>query len=701
MSNEGGVFKAYDGETGDVISSSAAFDTAMAALIAAIGSNPAHVLLGPGTFTTAGGIAVSSSDLIIEGSGPGVTEIAADSGTGVDTVGIFEHDVTQTGTPHAITVDATAGDLTLTMSAANSANYAAGDYIILYSSLGIDTEFTGRNQGEIHKLSAVDTGTGVLTIDGEGIFETTLISDTARVAKLTMAENFTLKNLTITDLASSRPSTHPGPVLIRFVKNVLVENVQVKDAYNTGIQASQCWGVKVINCDLLNMKDVTPSANVYYGVAAKGATRDMIVSGCTFDKMRHGFVQGAGNATYFAGKTRNVTVVGCTSSRSITAHFDAHQACVGLTFDGNTCLGDDGGSNGIQTRSPATITGNVCIGIHGRGVSLFGGAHGSIVTGNDLRECTDGIYVDKGTNKHVISGNQIHHGTRGGQLARQTVAVSSISNASPAVVTYPDHTLTPTTRVRLTSSGTLPTGLSLNTDYFIISSGIAKDSFQLSLTEGGAAVNTSGAGSGTHSVTIYSGDDTIIANNQIHDNSSYGFGMNGQRRVKVNDNSFRKNSLPFQITDTDSCVDSWDIQDNTSSSHSSTDLPTLAGTNHIIKNNQGFGTYERVSVKTQADSPITLTAGDSGKQYTNEGATGMVTFNLPAAAVGLFFPFRVQDADGITVVADTGDTIRLSDVVSASAGSAVSTTIGSVMTLEAINSTEWVARSFEGSWVVT
>lgn len=110
---------------------------------------------------------------------------------------------------------------------------------------------------------------------------------------------------------------------------------------------------------------------------------------------------------------------------------------------------------------------------------------------------------------------------------------------------------------------------------------------------------------------------------------------------------------------------------------------------------------ESVVSKTQAVSPYSVLTTESGRTFTNEGATSIVTFSLPTAAAGLIYSFAVQDADGIIVDANTGDTINIAGSVSATSGNATSTTIGSTLTLVAINATEWVAVKSLGTWVVT
>lgn len=109
----------------------------------------------------------------------------------------------------------------------------------------------------------------------------------------------------------------------------------------------------------------------------------------------------------------------------------------------------------------------------------------------------------------------------------------------------------------------------------------------------------------------------------------------------------------------------------------------------------------QATIAARSTTPINLTTADSGVVNTNEGAPALNVQNLPTAVAGLIWEGAVQDADGIQVVAAAGDTIRIAGSVSATAGNAQSTTIGSTLTLKAINSVEWFAFSVSGSWTVT
>lgn len=99
-------------------------------------------------------------------------------------------------------------------------------------------------------------------------------------------------------------------------------------------------------------------------------------------------------------------------------------------------------------------------------------------------------------------------------------------------------------------------------------------------------------------------------------------------------------------------------------------------------------------------SPNILAVNESRKLLTNEGAGAENYHKLPSAAAGLEQWFYCQSANGIRVVANAGDTIRLGSSVSAAAGFVRSTVVGSSLILVAINATEWVALSLVGTWTV-
>lgn len=74
----------------------------------------------------------------------------------------------------------------------------------------------------------------------------------------------------------------------------------------------------------------------------------------------------------------------------------------------------------------------------------------------------------------------------------------TITQASPAVVSWTAHSLIAGTPIVFITTGSLLTGITEGTVYYVISAGLATDSFRFSTSVGGSAVNTTGTQSGTH-----------------------------------------------------------------------------------------------------------------------------------------------------------------------------------------------------------
>ena len=74
----------------------------------------------------------------------------------------------------------------------------------------------------------------------------------------------------------------------------------------------------------------------------------------------------------------------------------------------------------------------------------------------------------------------------------------TVTTASPAVITKNNHGFVAGDQVLFTTTGALPTGLTKYTRYYVLSTGLTTNSFRVSTTSGGSAVNTSGSQSGTH-----------------------------------------------------------------------------------------------------------------------------------------------------------------------------------------------------------
>lgn len=83
----------------------------------------------------------------------------------------------------------------------------------------------------------------------------------------------------------------------------------------------------------------------------------------------------------------------------------------------------------------------------------------------------------------------------------KTLGTATMTIASPCVVSLASHGLTANDTIRFTTTGALPTGLTVGTTYYVLSTGLTSGTFQLSLTAGGTAITTTGTQSGVH--TLY------------------------------------------------------------------------------------------------------------------------------------------------------------------------------------------------------
>jgi hypothetical protein len=113
------------------------------------------------------------------------------------------------------------------------------------------------------------------------------------------------------------------------------------------------------------------------------------------------------------------------------------------------------------------------------------------------------------------------------------------------------------------------------------------------------------------------------------------------------------------------------------------------------------GFLEKVSsITTGVGSETDLVADQSGLRINNTGTTVKASCRLPDdPTVGTHYFFDNVDSDGLRVVANTGDTIRLGDTTSASAGYFESVRVGSSFHLVATSATTWVAvDGITGTW---
>lgn len=131
--------------------------------------------------------------------------------------------------------------------------------------------------------------------------------------------------------------------------------------------------------------------------------------------------------------------------------------------------------------------------------------------------------------------------------------------------------------------------------------------------------------------------------------------------------------------------------------------PTAAtltgGTGISIVNSAGGVTINSTGGLTWTDQSGTFNAASNNGYF----ITNTSTPTLPAAPnVGDEISFFLDAAATVTITGNTGQVIRVDGNVSASAGTAVSSTRGNVLTLVyRSTNTQWCATEIVGNWVIT
>ena len=120
-------------------------------------------------------------------------------------------------------------------------------------------------------------------------------------------------------------------------------------------------------------------------------------------------------------------------------------------------------------------------------------AVGSAAGGLDAGSIANATY-----HAHAIKKDSDSSGDFIYSLSHDSDATVTMTLASPCVVTMTGHGLVAGSPFKFSTTGALPTGVAAGTQYYVIATGLATDTFQFSTSIGGAAVNSSVSQSGVH-----------------------------------------------------------------------------------------------------------------------------------------------------------------------------------------------------------
>jgi Right handed beta helix region len=390
--------------------------TDVQAAIAALPPTGGKIFVKAGDYPVTSTIRIDMSNVQIQGEGMGITNFVA--GASMTASPVIDVNNPAAGLSLTLLADAQKGDMSITLSPSDAATLNAGDYILLFSDKSVDTEIPTKHAGEIKQVVALDATAGVVTVDDQ-IYDAYLVADSAALARITMLQNVTLSDFSITTQAPSFTGTS-GLTSFRFVDNLQIERVEAHHAYVAGIQLLSVLNSKVSDCYIHHIRDRQPPNNVRYGIVVSAASQNINITGCRFSHTRHAVTTGGVSGSLQNGVQRNVVVSNCTSMAADTAHFDTHDPAENVSYVGCVAIGGvpaDQEVIGFQMRGAnSSIAGCSVLRAVGKGILMFhAGSSGATITGNLIAGVRSlagaagiGIHLDSsGSSRHAITGNVI------------------------------------------------------------------------------------------------------------------------------------------------------------------------------------------------------------------------------------------------------------------------------------------------------
>jgi hypothetical protein len=405
--------------------------TSLQDAITALPASGGKIFVKAGSYPLTNTVKIKTNNVQIQGEGMGITVFVAQSSMTGNTPALEAFSTASDGTPRALLADTKRGDLTIQLSPVDAVSFAPGDFVLLFSDKGVDTESSPPHlkcAGEVKQIAAADPTIGLLTMDDQ-IFDEYTQAQSAQVVRITMLQNITLSDFSMTTLASSS-QLRAGFTHFRFVENLQIGRVEVHDTFFAGIHVQSVRNSAISGCYVHHISDIVPidppnPANERNGIVVASASQNVTIRDCRFSHTRHSVTTGGSSGKNQNGVVRNLVVANCTSMHADTAHFDTHQPAENVIFTGCAAIGGVpvGGfpaTNvvcGLQMRARnSSIIGCSVLQATGKGIMIFGPvSSGVVISGNMIANVKAigttegvGIFFDSaGTSQHSVTGNVI------------------------------------------------------------------------------------------------------------------------------------------------------------------------------------------------------------------------------------------------------------------------------------------------------
>ena len=440
------------------------------------------------------------------------------------------------GTAYNLTANTTSFGTTLTVSTGDSANFAADDWVQVYSSAVFDEGWSNSVFGEIAQIDSVNTGTGVITLKTELAGGTYTTAASAQVRKVTFVENVMVTGGSF--VGSQTTATLHTAVRYDFAINCVVDGIRTRYCNGNAVNIRSglfCTVKNVFVQDALGVNG--------YGINLTDCCQDCTVVDSSFLRCRHAVTSTSSDK----GQSRRLTYQNLRSWDSINTGdaFDTHASSTDVMFV--NCVSYGASANGFNVEcASAQVIGCASYGHASAGLAFT--THTTVNTTKFLADGFRSIGGDRGisvglgspkansltTNAIRISNCMMTNLAASG--TGQAINVSATGtqrtvtgvNTGTETITSVAHGYVNGDAIRFQSTGgSVPGGLTAGQTYYVVNA--ATDTYQVSTTVGGAAEDLTSAGSGTIETCI------ATTTNNLTIDGCYGEGHNLTGVVYVQD----------------------------------------------------------------------------------------------------------------------------------------------------------------------
>jgi len=252
------------------------------------------------------------------------------------------------GTPYILTANAALGAVSLTLGALDAANFAAGDWIQIYSSVIYDTGWTSAPIGEMVQVDSV-AGTSVVLKSplAGGPYNT---ADAAQIRKVNFVEN--VKFFGGSFLGNSTPTVSHIAVRYEVAYNCHVEGTKARYCNGT---AFAMYDAVFCSVSKVHVEDALRTGSGY-GVNFTNSSQDCTCTDSVFLRVRHAVTNGLTSGS--KGVTRRITYqnLKCYNTINSGDAFDTHANGEDIQFV--NCVSYDSSSIGFNLEcGSATLVG--------------------------------------------------------------------------------------------------------------------------------------------------------------------------------------------------------------------------------------------------------------------------------------------------------------------------------------------------------